>query len=411
MKNIDNQQHASGPDPACADRMTTGRTIVFAAACGLLAANLYYAQPLISAIGPDLGVSVGQLGFIVTITQIGFSLGLLFIVPLHDRFESRRMITSLVLASAAAMLVAGLAGSKDVFFASVLVAGLCSVGAQLLVPLAAALCRPERQGRVIGAIMAGLLTGIMLARPLAAALTQLAGWRSAFIVPAALLAVMSVVLVRTIPHHRGDGGNGIGAIFRSMGEMLVGEPLLRRRAFYQSCLFASFNIFWTAGPLALEQQLGFNHADIAVFALVGAGGALAALVAGRLADRGLTRISSGIAIAMVGLSFAATIPAFAGGSVVFLAILGVMLDAGTQTNQVLGQNVIYTLRPDARGRVNAIYMTIMFVGGAIGSAVSPYLYANWGWTACAIAGMAFPLVALATFLTEHGDPTPASGET
>lgn len=391
----------NGLDDRTAEKMTPLRTFVFAVACGLLAANLYYAQPLISMIGADLGVSPETLGFIVTLTQIGYCVGLLFIVPLADRFENRRMVTALVIVAAAAMLVAGMARSAPLFFAAVMVSGVSSVGAQVLVPMAAALSQPERQGRVIGTIMAGLLAGIMLARPAAAALADLAGWRAVFIGGAALLAALAILLLKVVPQRKPQGGPGLAAIVGSMREILVSEPMLRRRAFYQACLFCAFNIFWTAVPLVLELELGLTHSAIAAFALAGAGGALAAPVAGRLADRGLTRIASALAILTVALSFALTLPALAVGSVVALAIAGIALDAGTQTNQVLGQNVVYSLRPAARGRINAIYMTLMFIGGAIGSGLAPFLYVHWGWAACVVAGTAVALAALATLLTER----------
>ena len=376
------------------------RTFVFTVACGLLAANLYYAQPLISAIGSSLHVAETTLGLIVTLTQIGYCLGLLFVVPLADRMENRKLVCILVGLAALAMASAGLATSATVFFASVAIAGLSSVGAQVLVPLAAHLSPPSQQGRVIGTIMAGLLTGVMLARPVSSALAGIGDWRLAFLLPAGLLGILAVTLWMIVPDYRGSRNLGYGAMLRSMFGLLAQEPVLRRRAFYQACLFCAFNLFWTGVPLLLNRHFGFGHEEIALFALAGAGGALAAPLAGRMADRGLTRIGSGLAMLTLAVSFALMIPATFAGMVIMLALLAIALDAGTQANQVLSQNVVYSLRPEARGRINAIYMAIMFVGGAIGSALAPLLYIKGGWNACALAGTILALVALGTFATE-----------
>lgn len=378
----------------------TIRTLVTAVACGLLAANLYYAQPLVAAIGADLRVSESTLGLIVTVTQIGYCLGLLFIVPLADRLENRRLVCAMVAVAALAMGCAGLSHGAASFMIAVTVAGLASVGAQILVPMAAHLAPEGRQGRVIGTVMAGLLTGIMLARPASSALAALGDWRLAFLVPAGLLAILAVLLWFMLPQHRGAGRDDYRAILRSMAAILREEPVLRRRAFYQACLFCAFNLFWTAGPLMLQRRFGLDHEEVALFALAGAGGALVAPVAGRMADRGLTRRGSAIAMAMLALSFAATVPALLIGSILMLAALAIVLDAATQGNQVLSQNVVYALRPQARGRINAVYMTLMFIGGALGSAMAPLLYVSGGWTACASAGTALALLALAVFATE-----------
>jgi len=376
------------------------QTLIMSIACGLLAANLYYAQPLTSAIGESLGLPAAALGLIVTLTQIGYCAGLLLVVPLADRFENRRLIACLVSTSAVAMACAGLAQGQKGFFVAVGIAGIASVGAQVLVPLAAHFSAPERQGRVIGTIMAGLLTGIMLARPVASTLAGLSNWRMAFLAPAFALALLAVLLWFTLPDRRPASRLGFGAILGSMLGLIREEPLLGRRAFYQACLFCAFNLFWTAAPLMLESEFAMHHGGIALFALAGAGGALAAPIAGHMVDRGLVRRGTIGAMALLGASFALTQPALAAGSVIALALLAIALDAATQANQVLSQSVVYALRPEARGRINAIYMSLMFAGGAAGSSLAPFLYVNAGWQGCAIAGVGVCLLALAAFATE-----------
>ncbi|MFN3817822.1 MFS transporter [Blastomonas sp.] len=401
MLKINNAVSGAGAASDGAGRgMSPFMITVFALACGLMAANLYYAQSLIAVIGEDLGISVERLGLIVTLTQVGYCAGLLFIVPLADRIENRRLVLALTLAAAVGIAGAAAAQSAAMFLIAVCIAGICSVGAQVLVPLAAHLSLPDRQGRVIGYIMAGLLAGIMLARPFASALTQGFGWRVAFAVPSALMVVLALVLALTMPRRQPEGKEPFLAILRSMAQLLGRFSQLRRRAFYQACLFGSFNVFWTAAPLALEDRFGFDQGKIALFALAGAGGALAAPFAGRLADGGRTRIGSAAAMLGMAVCFAFSVPAVVWGSVIALAVLAIAIDAATQTNQVLGQARVYSLAPQFRGRINAVYISLMFVGGAIGSGIAPLLYAYAGWAACAGAGAGFALLALAVWATE-----------
>ena len=372
--------------------------LVMAIACGAMAANLYYAQPLIGVIGRDLGIASDRLGFIVMLTQFGYCAGLLLLVPLADRFENRRLILILTAGAALGLMLVACSQNMILFLAASMMVGICSVGAQVLVPLAAHLAQPERQGRVIGSIMAGLLTGIMLARPLSSALTEYLGWRAAFFVPALFMLLLWLVLARTLPRRKPVGTDNPLAVIHSMIALFAEFPQLRRRSFYQACLFAAFNLFWTASPLVLHDRFGLSQGGLALFALAGAGGALAAPLAGRVADRGWTRGGSMAAMAMAALCFAATGPAVATVSLAMLVFLAIMIDAATQMNQVLGQNVIYRLAPQSRGRINALYMSIIFVGGGIGSLVAPLLYDRMGWVGCAIGGTLLALVPLATAL-------------
>jgi predicted MFS family arabinose efflux permease len=388
------------PTNSASDEPVIGRglMLVMAIACGAMAANLYYAQPLIGLIGRDLGIASDRLGFIVMLTQFGYCAGLLVLVPLADRFENRRLILILTAGAGLGLTLVAFSQSMILFLAASMMVGICSVGAQVLVPLAAHLARPERQGRVIGSIMAGLLTGIMLARPLSSALTEFLGWRAAFLVPALFMLLLWLVLARVLPRRKPDGTDSPVQVIRSMVALFGEFPQLRRRSFYQACLFAAFNLFWTASPLMLHDRFGVTQGGLALFALAGAGGALAAPLAGRVADRGWTRAGSIGAMAIAAICFAATEPAVATLSIGMLVFLAIMIDASTQMNQVLGQNVIYRLAPQSRGRINAIYMSIIFVGGGMGSLVAPLLYDRMGWTGCAIGGSLLALVPLATKL-------------
>jgi len=382
-----------------------GLTAIFAGACGLMVANLYYAQALIGEIAPALGFGGGAAGLIVTLTQLGYGAGLFFVVSLADLVENKRLILLLTGGAATSQLGVWWAGGPASFLFFSFLTGFCSVGAQVMVPLAAHLAPDARRGQVVGNIMGGLIGGIMLARPLANTVAALAGWRAIFGLSALALAVLAAVLARVVPIRRPEPGLHYGQILASSLSLLRRSPVLRRRAAYQSALFAAFNMFWTAVPLLLAQRFGLGQIGIALFALAGAGGALAAPLAGRLGDRGHVRAGTGAALALATLAFGAAGWAGAVHAVVALAAATVVLDAATQTNQVLGQRVIYSLAPGARGRINAVYMTVMFVAGATGSALASISYAAGGWTATAAIGAGLGMAALLLFLTERGETT------
>jgi predicted MFS family arabinose efflux permease len=384
------------PAPAIEGRLT----IVFAVACGLMVANLYYAQALIGEIAPALGLHDRAAALAVTLTQLGYGAGLLLIVSLADLVENRRLI--LVMVAGAALGLAGMFVSTGVasFLLWSVVTGFCSVGAQIMVPLAAHLAPEERRGRVVGNVMAGLITGIMLARPAANALAAVAGWRAIFAVSSLAMVALGLVLARMLPERRPKAGLHYGQILRSSLSLLVRTPVVRRRTAYQTLLFATFNLFWTAVPLLLARRFGLGQLGIGLFALAGAGGALAAPLAGRAGDRGYVRLGTAGALLAAVAAFLISIRAVDVHALLLLGAAAVLLDAATQFNQVLGQRVLYSIAPDARGRINASYMTVVFVGAACGSTLASYSFYRGGWSATAWTGAALVGAALLLFLTE-----------
>jgi predicted MFS family arabinose efflux permease len=393
-------------DEASASRgLSPALTVACAVACGAMVANLYYAQPLIDLIAPELRLSGNISGLIVTFTQLGYGAGLLLIVSLADRVENRRLILTTLICAAAALIGVAVSSSAPVFLAASVAVGFCSAGAQVVVPFAASLAPEERRGRTIGNVMAGLLAGIMLARPASSMLADTFGWRAVFWVSAGLMLVLTGWLAKALPESgqadkRPRIRAGYGRILSSMWTILVTTLALQRRAIYQGIVFAIFNIFWTAAPLMLARSFGYGQQGIALFALAGAGGALAAPLAGRLGDRGHVRAGTAVALVTVMVScvlsgWAAAIP-----SVAALVVFAVTLDAATQVNQVLGQRVIYSLPGEARGRMNAIYMTIVFLLGAGGSAVATLTYHHGGWWTSMLAASVLGLIVLGIFATE-----------
>ena len=374
-----------------------GLTLLMAAACGLMVANLYYAQTLIDGIGPDIGLSPWIAGAIVTLTQLGYGIGLALLVPLSDLVENKRLTLAATGGAILGSLGIALANGPELFLAASLLTGICSVGAQVLVPLAAHLSSEHRQGRTIGLVMSGLLTGIMLARPFASFVAELAGWRAVFFISAGILAATGAALWLWLPQRRPRPGLHYAAILASLVALLRAHPQLRLRAFYQALLFLAFNLFWTAAPLVLIHRFGLGHGGVALFALAGAGGALAAPIAGHLADKGKARLTTLFALALLCLSFVAADWVVALGSVLAFAVTAVLIDAAVQLNQISGQRIIFGLDPHARGRINAIYMTIVFVIGALGSLVGTASYEAGGWALAALIGAGIGGFCLAVF--------------
>ncbi|MCF5724799.1 MFS transporter [Pseudomonas syringae] len=387
--------------------MTRSMVMLFAFCCGAIVANIYYAQPIIELIAPDIGLTPAMASLIVSLTQIGYALGLFFLVPLGDLLENRKLMIATTVLAIASLLGAAVTEQPNLFLLVSLLIGFSSVSVQILIPLAAHLAPAESRGRVVGSIMGGLLLGILLARPVSSVVADHFGWRAMFMAAAGLMAFISVVLLITIPKRQPDHSASYGQLLRSLGTLLRNQPVLRQRAFYQGCMFATFSLFWTAAPLELVRNHGLSQTQIAIFALVGAIGAIAAPIAGRLADAGHTHRASLLAMLLGALSF---LPAFVHPlySVIGLAVTGVVLDFCVQMNMVLGQRAVYALDANSRSRLNALYMTSIFIGGAFGSAIASSVYEHGGWLGVMLVGSAFPLIALLRFLSASREASVAT---
>jgi len=265
---------------------------------------------------------------------------------------------------------------------------------QMIVPLAAHLAPEASRGRIVGNVMGGLLFGILLSRPAASLVAHAAGWRAVFFLASGLMVAVAVLAATTMPRRAPDHALPYPALLRSLVTLFAETPVLRRRALYQASLFAAFSMFWTAVPIELARRHGFTQSGIAVFALVGAVGVFSGPLGGRLADAGhtvaATRIAllCGAASLLIGL-----LPG--GSSVVALGATAVLLDFCVQMNIVVGQRTIYTLAPQTRSRLNALYMASIFTGGALGSAFASSLLVGHGWAGIALAGGLLPLMAAA----------------
>ena len=380
--------------------MSPALIAVFAVACGAMVANLYYAQALIGLIAPSIGLAPRMAGFTVTLTQLGYGSGLLLIVSLADLVENRRLALVMLTGVVASLIGVATAHSAPVFLVFSYLTGFCCVGAQILIPFAAHMATDENRGRVVGNIMGGLVTGIMLSRPAASFLAASFGWRAIFWVSAIGMVVLGGALFRMLPERRPRTGMHYGQILMSTISLLWREPVIRRRATYQATLFSTFHLFWTATPLFLAQRFGLGQRGIALFALAGAGGALAAPMAGRLADRGFIRAGTIGALVAAICAFLVAGWSGAAGLLIILTLGAIVLDGATQFNQVVSQRVIYAIAPEARGRITSIFMTTVFIGGAIGSSIAPVIFLRGGWLATMLAGAAALSLAFLRFLTE-----------
>ena len=399
------------PDPVLPVAQTGGTggevpgwlTLLLAAACGLIVTNVYLSQPLIGEISASIGLAPGAGGLIPMMTQLGYGAGLLLIVPLGDLVENRR----LVLAGLGATIVAlmGVAGSAHapMFLLCALLVGVGAVAVQVLVPYAAHLAPAATRGRVVGNVMSGLMLGIMLARPVSSLIAGALSWHAVFAVSAAVMAGLWVVLRLALPVRRPAAGLRYGALLRSMAGLARHTPVLQRRAAYHACLFAAFSLFWTAVPMVLAERFHLSQNGIALFALAGVAGAVAAPVAGRAADRGWSRAGTGLAMAAVAAGLALSFALGAPGpwGLGLLVVAAVVLDFGVTANMVLGQRAIYALGNEVRSRLNGLYMATFFLGGAAGSALGGWAYAHGGWPLAAGAGLVLPAVAFGMFLRER----------
>ncbi|KXV55247.1 MFS transporter [Acetobacter tropicalis] len=382
--------------------ITPHLVMIIAAACGLIVANLYYAQPLAGPISAALGMSASQSGLIVTMTQIGYCVGLLLIVPLADLLENRSLIVWMTRLVMLALVALPFSNHPLPFLLAVGLVGILSVAVQILVPFAAHLAPEARRGQVVGNVMSGLMMGIMLARPVSSFVTQISSWQTIFLLSAGVMLVLSVVLQRVLPQRHPRTQSSYAGLLLSMVHLLGHTPVLQRRAFYHACMFGAFSLFWTVTPLLLAHSpYLFSQGEIALFAFVGVAGAIAAPIAGRVADKGWTWPASLAAMGIASLAFLSTwlfhqpTP-----FVVALCIAGVMIDFGVTANLVLGQRALFILAPEHRARLNGLYMAIFFLGGAAGSALGAWTYAQGGWIWASTLGAALPAVAFLVCLTE-----------
>ena len=375
--------------------------LLFAVAVGVIVINLFAPQTLVGAIGASFGLPEAASGLVAMAPLLGYAAGLILLVPLADLVENRalvlRMLSCAILAAALAAFAPGLSALLILMAA---LGAACSA-IQILVPIAAAMVSPARRGTVIGDVMSGLMAGILLARPLASLITDAWGWRAFFAVSAGAMALLTLVLAGNLPRRQPEARVSYPSLLVSLWHLLRQEPVLRRRALSAALVMASFSLIWTVVALRLVQPpFLLGQRDITLFALVGAGGALATPLFGRFGDRGWTRpatLTSHLLLlgALALLGWAGTSDHIA--MPVALAGLGLgvfLLDIGVTGDQTLGRRAVNLLQPEARARLNGLFVGIFFLGGALGSALAGLSWAWGGWPGSCGAAAVFGLLAL-----------------
>ena len=372
---------------------------LLAFACGAAVANLYYGQPLLNVIGSDLGTSSGATGLIVTGSQVGYAVGLLFLVPLGDLVARRPLVVRMLLVGAVGLVACALAPGLAVLVIAVTAVGVISVIAQVLVPLAGDLAGEHERGEVVGVVMSGLLIGILTARTVSGLIAQLAGWRTVYALAAGLMLALALTLWRALPDEGERPAGSYPAALRSVGTLVRTEPVLRLRMVYGALGMATFSGLWTALTFLLAgPDYHYSEATIGLFGLAGLAGAVAAQGAGRLFDRGLGRTATGVFWLAILVSWAGL--ALGTRSIVPLLLGIVVLDAGIQGQHILNQSTIFALRPEARSRVNTAYMTGNFTAAALGSAGASAAWAAGGWGLVSALGVGLAVVALLVWVAE-----------
>ncbi|MEC5341506.1 MFS transporter [Brenneria populi] len=373
-----------------------GRSIVaLSAACGFAVANLYYCQPLLPAMAATFGAGAFAQGTIAMLTQLGYAAGLLLFGPLGDQCDRHRLITALLLVNILGLTLCATAASLNGLFLASALVGLTAISAQIVIPAVSGMADPAQRGYTVGRLMSGLFAGTLLARTVSGYVGANAGWRVMFTLAAALDAALIALVWRYLPRARPAGGLTYPQLLASLGQLFARQPLLRDACLSGFLLFAAFNVLW--GPLALMLTRSPYHwgSEIAgLFGLVGVIGMAASPFIGRLTDRwGARRV-----VALAALTVAAAFALIAGSTYWRGCLLAgvIVLDLGSRANLVANQTRIYALLPQARGRLNTLFMTAYFLGGAAGSALGATAAEHFGWSGVSAAGMLCAALAAAS---------------
>jgi predicted MFS family arabinose efflux permease len=368
--------------------------LLFAVACGLAVGNVYYAQPLLDAMAEAFAMSPASIGIVITLTQTGYGIGLVLLVPLGDLLNRRWLIVTQNLLSVVALLMIAWAPNSAWLLLGMTLTGLLAVVTQVLVAYVATLADPAQRGRVVGVVTSGIVVGILLARTAAGAMADLAGWQAIYLLSAGLTLLMTLLLFGVLPKDEPpQPDTTYVALIASVFSLFRQEAVLRQRAILALLTFASAMVLWTPMVLPLSAPpLSLSHSEIGLFGLAGAAGALAAARAGHLADRGLGQWVSGLSLLLM---LASWLPIALTGSSLWALLLGVItLDLGLQAVHVTSQSMIYSVRPEAQSRLTAGYMLFYSIGSAGGSIASTAMYAWAGWTGVCLLGAGINAVAL-----------------
>jgi predicted MFS family arabinose efflux permease len=358
--------------------------MLFAMLVGVAVLPLYASQVLLGALDAELHLHAWT-ALVTALTMLGYAVGLIALVPLVDRLPNRPLIGATLAAQAVCLTVAACASNPFVFLAASFSIGVTASAIQMLVPAAASLAPPQARGAVVGNVMSGLMLGILFSRPLASVVARGLGWRGYFCADAIVLAVTAACAVPRLPALTPTAKPSYRSLIASLGRLIVSTQALRRHALYQGLLMIGFNAFWTSVAVVLSRDpFHCGATEIAAFAFAGAGGVVAAPIAGRAADRGHARRAKQVAhamaiVAIIVCSWALTAPLPRAAAIYIAAASAFLLDVGVIADQALGRRAINLLAAESRGRVNGLYTGLFFIGSAAGAAISGPALASMGW--------------------------------
>ena len=370
--------------------------LFMAAATGLIVANLYYCQPLIILIAKEFNIPNADAGTITYLTQAGYAIGLFLMVPLGDKIERKSQILYTTFASVIALIIAATAQSYFVLEIASLLIGITSIVPQLILPLAASLSAPEERGKVVGTIMSGLLVGILLSRTLSGFIGDIFGWRAMFWIASGLCLILFFIIRKQFPYNKPVFKGSYKQLIGSLFTLIKEQPLLREATLINVFSFAQFGAFWTTMVLLLsEEPFNFTSTTIGLFGIIGASGALAAPLVGKLSDKGSSRIAVGYGCMLIAFSF--VIFYFSGSSVIGIVLGIVFIDIGMQGVHISNQTRVYSILPDARNRMNTVFMSFSFLGTAAGSAFGLFLWRFGGWHAVTLGCLVLSALAFSVY--------------
>ncbi|MCQ7059199.1 MFS transporter [Citrobacter murliniae] len=355
---------------------------VMALGAGFSVAAIYYAQPLLPLMGQDLALSITGMGLIPTLTQAGYALGILFLLPLGDRYDRRTLILLKSVSLAVLLLACSFAGQLHSLLPISLLMGMAATMAQDIVPAAAILASEGKQGKTVGTVMTGLLLGILLSRTVSGLVGEAFGWREMYQLSAVSIAVITAIMWRMLPRFTVHSTLNYPSLMLSMAQLWQRYPALRRAALAQGFLSIAFSAFWSTLAVMLSEHYQMGSAVAGAFGVAGAAGALAAPVAGHLADKvGAEKVTQlGALLVMLSFALMFFLPVLpVPGQWLLIAFAAVGFDLGLQSSLVAHQNLVYSLEPQARGRLNALLFTIVFIGMALGSVLGSQVYALANW--------------------------------
>ncbi|MCX8649355.1 MFS transporter [Gilliamella sp. B2776] len=362
-------------------------------AIGITIASNYYAQPLLHSITHDLNIAVDHAGLIIMVAQLSYAVGLLFITPLGDKFERKRLIIILMILCTFGLMISALSNNLWMLIIGTSITGLFSTVAQVLIPFAATLSKPQQRGKIVGTLMSGMLMGILLGRSFAGAISTLSDWHYVYWIATGIMSIVTLSLWISLPSYRNTVNINYFQLLCSIGSLYKQEPILRIRSLLAIISFALFSLLWT--PLAfLLSNEPYHYSDfiIGLFGIAGAAGALGSPIVGKLSDKGKGRLATTIGLCLLLISWLPL--SLAQYSIIALVLGVILLDFSVQVTHVSNMSAIYQIRPDARSRMNTGYMIFYFVGGMLGSIGSTYLFSHYGWIAIVISGTILGLMGI-----------------